>query len=133
MSDGGDGQADGGGVQTDVADQPDWVKMNKKFRQKSGLWCGSLPGPRMVMLAMTVRAAEKGMALLLDMAGDEWHLRQRWRAAQGAGVGRTVEKYTTVAALFLHGGGSSWRVPHVGNMKTPGASLGHRGCFETNV
>ena len=123
MSDGGDGQADGGGVQTDVADQPDWVKMNKKFRQKSGLWCGSLPGPRMVMLAMTVRAAEKGMALLLDMAGDEWHLRQRWRAAQGAG---TVEKYTTVA-LFLHGG-SSRRVPHVG----PGASLGHRGCFETN-
>ena len=66
------------------ADGSQWVALNKQFRKKSALWANSMPGPRLVMLAMTVQIADSVMRPFLDMCGAEWDARQRCQAAQGA-------------------------------------------------
>ena len=65
------------------ADSAEWVKMNKKFRTKSGLWAASQPGPRLLLLSMTIQSAEKVMHRFLDMSGYAWDVRQRLKAMRG--------------------------------------------------
>ena len=65
------------------ANGPDWARLNKQFKRKSGLWAASDPEARLALLTMTVLAVQRVMQGFLEMSGQEWDIRQRQCRAEG--------------------------------------------------
>ena len=78
-----DEDLDFGDAERGQEDTTDWVKLNKRFKTKSGAWARSAPGPRLALLGMSTRVAELVMQPFLYMAGHQWDMDQRQKVAAG--------------------------------------------------
>ena len=83
VEDGDAGDTHDGAEPDAVTEGPDWVKLNKQFKTKSGAWAVSHPRARLVLMGMSTRVADRVMQPLLDMSGTAWELRQRQKTAKG--------------------------------------------------